>query len=128
MGYERKIPIPTECGLHLTKEIIGGKWKMSLIYAIDSDIKRPSQLEKAFPALTKRVLSKQLKELETHGIINKKIFPQLPPKVEYSLTPLGQSLLPIIDMIDEWGNKHRSFLEEVIEETHPMVQIDRLKS
>lgn len=128
MSYERKIPVPTECGLHLTKEILGGKWKMSLIYAIDSDIKRPSQLEKAFPALTKRVLSKQLKELEAHGVIRKKIFPQLPPKVEYSLTALGKSLLPIIDMMDNWGNEHRPFLEKVIEETHPMVSIDDIKS
>lgn len=126
MNYERKIPVPTECGLHLTKEVLGGKWKMSLIYAICSGIKRPSQLEKAFPALTKRVLSTQLKELEAHGIIKKKIYPQLPPKVEYSLTVLGESLLPIIDMIDDWGNLHRPFLERVIEETHPRVQIDRL--
>ncbi|WP_273212802.1 winged helix-turn-helix transcriptional regulator [Runella zeae] len=74
--------------------------------------------------MTKRVLSKQLKELETHGIINKKIFPQLPPKVEYSLTPLGESLLPIIDLTDSWGNKNRTFLEKVIDETHPVVHID----
>ena len=129
MSYERKIPVPTECGLHLTKEIIGGKWKMSLIYAIISDIKRPSQLEKAFPSLSKRVLSRELKELETHGVINKTIYPQLPPRVEYSLTPLGESLLPIIDMMDSWGNKNRSFLEKVIEETHPMVQrVKRVRS
>lgn len=127
MSYERKIPVPTDCGLHLTKEIIGGKWKMSLIYAINSDIKRPSQLEKAFPALTKRVLSRQLKELEEHGVISKKIFHQLPPKVEYSLTSLGESLLPIIDMMDNWGNEHRPFLEKVIEDTHPMVNIENLR-
>lgn len=128
MSYERKIPVPTECGLHLTKEILGGKWKMSLIYAINSDIRRPSQLEKAFPDLTKRVLSRELKELESHGVINKKIFPQLPPKVEYSLSALGKSLLPIIDLMDNWGNEHRAFLEKVIKETHPTVQIDKLKS
>ncbi|MEY8760579.1 winged helix-turn-helix transcriptional regulator [Chryseobacterium tongliaoense] len=124
MNYERKIPVPTECGLHLTKEILGGKWKMSLIYAITSSIKRPSQIEKAFPALTKRVLSRQLKELELHGIIKKKIFEQVPPKVEYSLTELGESLLPIIDMMDSWGNEHRPFLEKVINETNPVITID----
>ncbi|MFZ4929402.1 winged helix-turn-helix transcriptional regulator [Chryseobacterium sp. Mn2064] len=128
MNYERKIPVPTECGLHLTKEILGGKWKMSLINAIHSDIKRPSQIEKAFPALTKRVLSKQLKELEQHGVIEKKIFTEVPPKVEYSLTELGESLLPIIEMMDIWGNQHRPFLEKVISETNPVVKIDHLTS
>lgn len=126
MSYERKIPVPTECGLHLTKEVLGGKWKMSLIYAICSAIKRPSQLEKAFPELTKRVLSNQLKELEAYGIISKKVYPQLPPKVEYTLTSLGESLLPIIDMMDLWGNKHRRFLEKVIEETHPTVRVHKI--
>ncbi|WP_118974679.1 winged helix-turn-helix transcriptional regulator [Taibaiella koreensis] len=123
MRYERKIPIPIECGLHLTKEVLGGKWKMSLINAIHAGIKRPARIEQAFPTLTKRVLSRQLKELEAHGIISKEIFPQLPPKVEYSLTPLGASLLPIIDMMDNWGNENRSFLEKVIEETRLMVEI-----
>ncbi|MFY7816363.1 MAG: winged helix-turn-helix transcriptional regulator [Chryseobacterium taeanense] len=55
------------------------------------------------------------------------MFHQLPPKVEYSLTSLGESLLPIIDMMDNWGNEHRPFLEKVIEETHPMVNIENLR-
>jgi DNA-binding HxlR family transcriptional regulator len=127
MNYERKIPLPTDCGLHLTKEILGGKWKMSLIYAVAANIKRPSQLAKSFPDLSKRVLSNQLRELELHGIISKKIHTQLPPKVEYSLTELGVSLLPIIEVIDNWGNQHRAFLEKVIRETNPVVEITKKK-
>lgn len=112
--YERKIPLPLECGLHLTKEVLNGKWKANLLYAISVDIKRPSQIQRMLPGAAKRVLNVQLKELEMHGLIEKKIYHQLPPKVEYSLTLLGESLMPIIDSMNHWGNENRTFLREAI--------------
>jgi len=66
------------------------------------------------PGATRRVLNVQLKELEDHGIIKKKTYPQLPPKVEYSLTEIGWSLMPIIDAMNAWGDQNRDFLEKVI--------------
>jgi DNA-binding HxlR family transcriptional regulator len=117
--YERKIPLPVDCGLHLTKEVLNGKWKANLIFAIAEQIKRPSELLRALPGSTKRVLNMQLKELDEHGIITKKIYHQLPPKVEYSLTPLGESLMPVIDAMNLWGDYNRLFLEAVIKETNP---------
>ena len=120
--YERKIPLPLECGLHLTKEVLGGKWKSNLIFAISENIKRPSDLKRALPDSTKRVLSLQLKELEEHGIIVKKVYHQLPPKVEYSLTALGESLMPIIDAMNQWGDYNREFLKKVITRTNPQVK------
>lgn len=108
-----------ECGLHLTREILNGKWKSNIIYAISEQIQRPSEIQRVLPDATKRVLNMQLKELEEHGIISKKVYPQLPPKVEYSLTPLGLSLLPVIDAMNHWGNDNRDFLERVILETNP---------
>jgi DNA-binding HxlR family transcriptional regulator len=112
--YERKIPLPFDCGLYLTREVLNGKWKASLIYAICEQIKRPSELQKAMPGATKRVLNLQLKQLEEHGIIAKTIYPQLPPKVEYFLTPLGESLMPLIDAMNHWGDQNRTRLEKVI--------------
>lgn len=112
--YERKIPLPIDCGLHLTREVLNGKWKPNLLYAISMDIKRPSDMLRAMPDATKRVLNIQLKELEEHGIISKKIYHQLPPKVEYSLTALGETLMPVIDAMNHWGDGNRKFLEEVI--------------
>jgi len=112
--YERKIPLPVDCGLHLTKEVLNGKWKANLIYAISEHIKRPSELQRAMPGATKRVLNMQLNQLEEHGVISKKIYHQLPPKVEYSLTPLGESLMPLIDAMNIWGDQHRNYLEKVI--------------
>jgi len=119
--YERKIPLPFDCGLYLTREVLNGKWKASLIYAIYEQIKRPSELQKAMPGATKRVLNLQLKQLEEHGIIARKIYHQLPPKVEYSLTQLGESLMPLIDAMNHWGDQNRTCLEKVIAHLNPHV-------
>ena len=103
--YERKLPLPLDCGLHLTREVLNGKWKANLIYAISENIQRPSDLKRALPDATKRVLSLQLKELEEHGIICKKIYHQLPPKVEYSLTELGRSFEPALRLFNALGEQ-----------------------
>lgn len=112
--YEKKMPLPLECGLTMTKEVLGGKWKTSLIYAISEGFLRPSELQRAIPGSTKRVLNQQLKELEEFQILSKKIFHQLPPKVEYSLTELGRTILPIIKMMNRWGEHNRLTLETII--------------
>jgi DNA-binding HxlR family transcriptional regulator len=108
------MPLPLECGLTVTKEVLGGKWKANLIYAISEGILRPSDLQRAIPGSTKRVLNLQLKELEEFDILTKKIYNQLPPKVEYSLTGLGETVLPIIKMMNQWGEHNRISLETVI--------------
>jgi DNA-binding HxlR family transcriptional regulator len=112
--YEKKIPLVLECGLTVTKEVLGGKWKANLIYAISEGILRPSDLQRAIPGSTKRVLNQQLKELEEFNVLSKKIYHQLPPKVEYSLTKLGETLMPIIKMMNQWGEHNRRPLETVI--------------
>jgi DNA-binding HxlR family transcriptional regulator len=89
-------------------EIIGGKWKTCLINDINKGIKRPSELHRSHPEASLRVINQQLFELERNNIIEKKIYPVLPPKVEYSLTEIGKSLLPLIDLMLSWGNEHRS--------------------
>lgn len=114
--YERKTPLTIDCGLHLTKEVLNGKWKPALLHAISMDIKRPSEMLRLLTGVTRRVLNVQLKELETHGMVEKKTYPQLPPKVEYSLTEIGRSLMPVIDAMNQWGDANRSFLETVIKQ------------
>lgn len=112
--YERKIPLTIDCGLHLTREILNGKWKPAILNAISMNIKRPSEIGRTLPDATRRVLSAQLKELEEHGIIEKKIYPQLPPKVEYSLSEIGWSLMPIIDAMNIWGDQNRDFWRKLL--------------
>jgi DNA-binding HxlR family transcriptional regulator len=123
--YERKIPLTIDCGLHLTREVLNGKWKLALLNAISMNVKRPSEILRLLPDATRRVLNVQLKELEDHGMIEKKIYHQLPPKVEYSLTEIGWSLMPIIDAMNLWGDTNRSFLEDVISQNPKITQTSK---
>lgn len=123
--YKRKTPLTIDCGLHLTKEVLNGKWKPALLHAISMDIKRPSEILRLFPDATRRVLNVQLKELEEHGMLEKKTYPQLPPKVEYSLTKIGWSLMPIIDAMNQWGDANRSFLENVVKNAHKISETSK---
>lgn len=105
--YERKIPENLECGLSIAIKVIGGKWKARLIDCIHNGIKRPSELCKSIEGTSPRLIRMQLKELETQGIIRKRVIESSVPKVEYSLTRLGITVLPVIDVLDEWGDRHR---------------------
>ncbi|WP_264529098.1 winged helix-turn-helix transcriptional regulator [Flavobacterium sp. N502540] len=113
--YERKIEKEYSCGLEITSEIIGGKWKPTLINLIHEGVIRPSDLQRAMPAASRRALNIQLNELQEHGIIEKKIYPVLPLKVEYSLTKFGTCLLPITLAMEEWGNKYREHFQKLLE-------------
>lgn len=108
--YQKKIPPTFTCGIELTKEVLGGKWKSSLLYHIWQGVQRPSELQRQLPLATRRVLNVQLNELERYGLISKKIYPQLPPKVEYSLTDFGRTLLPLLEAMTNWGTEHRARL------------------
>ena len=112
--YKRKIPIELNCGLDLVKEVLYGKWKVHLIYFISQGLKRPSELQKKIPRATRRVLNVQLNQLEDHGLISKKIYAQLPPKVEYTLTRIGRSVLPIVMALGKWGDDHQEQLRRRI--------------
>lgn len=110
--YERKTPQDLECGTILAMKIFGAKWKFCIIDAINRGYNRPSEMHREIAEATPRVLDMQLRELDEHGVVFKKVHPGLPLKVEYYLTPLGQSILPIIEMLDKWGNKNREVVKE----------------
>lgn len=112
--YERKIPLNLNCGLDLIGEVLYGKWKIRLLWFIHEGHKRPSELQRKIPDASRRVLNIQLKELENHELITKVIYPQVPPKVEYSLTDFGNSLIPVIAALGNWGDEHEARLRSVI--------------
>lgn len=87
---------------------------MRLLWFIDQGHKRPSELQRKIPDASRRVLNVQLKELETHELVTRKIYPVMPPKVEYELTAFGKSLIPVIDAIGMWGDEHQERLRKVI--------------
>ena len=94
-------------------EVIGGKWKCCIIDALKDGAKRPGEIQKLFPEANVRVINQQLKELKRHGIIEKRIFAELPPHSEYSLTETGKTLLPIISQLEDWGNWFRPTLKKI---------------
>lgn len=95
------------CPVVYCMEKIGGKWKPIIIYLISNELNRFGRLQKRIQGISKQMLTNQLRELERDGIIDRKVYPVVPPKVEYALTDLGQSLLPIIHSMQKWGREHR---------------------
>jgi DNA-binding HxlR family transcriptional regulator len=111
---KKKIPIELNCGLDLVRETLNGKWKIHLLYFISEGAKRPGELQRKIPVASRRVLNVQLNQLEEHGFISKKIYAELPPKVEYTLTELGQGVLPIVTALGKWGDDNQEHLRRVI--------------
>ena len=107
MAYEKKIPVDLDCPLRLTMSLIDSKWKSCILDELRSgEPFRPSEIHRRLPEATPRVLDLQLKELVADGLIEKKIYPELPPRSDYRISELGQSLLPIIDGMLKWGEDH----------------------
>ena len=110
----RKIPLNLNCGLDLVGEVLYGKWKMRLLWFIKQGHKRPSELQRKIPGASRRVLNVQLRELEDHELISKVVYPVVPPKVEYNLTEFGESLIPVIGAIGQWGDSNEGRLRSLI--------------
>jgi DNA-binding HxlR family transcriptional regulator len=121
--YEKKTIPSLNCGLDLVGEVLYGKWKIRILWFIHEGHLRPSELQRKIPDVTRRVLNVQLKELEDHELVTKKIFPVLPPKVEYSLTDFGKTLIPLISSIGLWGEENQDRLRRVILK-HPQASSD----
>ncbi len=94
------------CPVEAALDIIGGKWKAILIFHILEGPKRFGELGRLLPGLTQRMLTTQLRELERDGVILRTVFPQVPPKVEYSITPFGSTLEPLLQELAKWSEQH----------------------
>jgi DNA-binding HxlR family transcriptional regulator len=92
----------------LTASIIGGKWKPTLLFHLEGRKRRFCELQRLIPGLTKKMLTQHLRELEHDGIVHRKVYAEVPPRVEYSLTRHGESLKPILKLMSAWGNRHRA--------------------
>ncbi len=91
------------CPVEATMSVIGGKWKCLIIHHIIDETRRFNELRRLIPAVTQRMLTSQLRELEADGIVNRKVYAQVPPKTEYSLTKLGKTLEPVLWEMHNWG-------------------------
>lgn len=104
-----------ECtGFNYTLSLIHGKYKMTILYTLmEFGVVRFNEMKKYIGTITYKTLSSALKELERDGLVDRKEYPQIPPKVEYRLTERGESLIPILDVLCEWGDVHRVDMDEV---------------
>ena len=102
-----------------TLKLLGGRWKASLLYHLFAGPKRLSELSRLITRANQKVLIEQLKELEEHGVVRREVFAEVPPRVEYSVTELGQTLQPVIAMLCEWGRRHARALAVELDDECP---------
>ena len=100
-------------GFYYTQTLLSGKYKMTILYTLEVfQVVRFNELKRYIPIIPYKTLSATLKELENDGLIQRIEYPQVPPKVEYSLTKRGKSLIPILDLMCDWGEKNRPITNE----------------
>lgn len=101
------------CSVELTLQVIGGKWKPIIIYRLgNKGTLRFSEIRRSIPNITQKMLTQQLRELEADGLVHREVYPQVPPKVEYSLTEFGQTAMPLISVLCQWGARYEEWAAE----------------
>lgn len=101
-----------KCPLATSQKVLSGKWALITIYHLSSGTKRFHELQKCLPDLTQATLTKQLRSLEEYGLVIRTVYPQVPPKVEYSLSPIGTEFITVLDSLKLWGEKYIAYRKE----------------
>lgn len=108
-----------KCAMEITIDVIGGKWKVLILWHLgNNEVMRFNELNRLHPKLTQKMLTQQLRELERDGLIYRKVYTQVPPKVEYSLSEMGSKLRPILKSMCDWGQE---YMEEIKQNTKPNI-------
>ncbi|MEV0246610.1 helix-turn-helix domain-containing protein [Nocardia sp. NPDC050712] len=102
----RKDDLLLDCPIEVTLDVIGGKWKGMVLYQLMDGTARFNELRRVIPGATQRMLTLQLRELERDGVITRTVYPEVPPRVEYELTPFGRSLGPLLELMERWGERY----------------------
>lgn len=97
---------PYSCGIDAAIDVVGGKWKPLILWALHDGTKRSGELRRLIPGVTEKMLIQQLRELAADGIVHREAYPEVPPRVEYSLTVLGISLNESLAPLGDWGERH----------------------
>lgn len=95
------------CGMSVAIDVVGGKWKLHLMWVLSEGPQRFGQIRRLLEGVSEKVLSENLRQLEASGVVHREIFPEIPPRVEYSLTPLGRELAVALRPLEEWGDRNR---------------------
>ncbi|MCD6045210.1 MAG: HxlR family transcriptional regulator [Gammaproteobacteria bacterium] len=102
-AFMKKEFLNPDCPIGVTIKVLGGKWKLLILFSLNQGTKRFNELRREMPAVTQRMLTTQLRELEADKIISRKVYPEVPPRVEYALTDMGKTLTPVLEALKKWG-------------------------
>lgn len=100
------------CPVETTLTLIGDKWKVLILRDLMPGTKRFGELKKSIGSVSQKVLTAQLRDMEQNGLVHREVFAEVPPRVEYSLTPLGESMRPILAAMEQWGSAYKAGLEQ----------------
>ena len=109
---ENRKTMEQQCSDIYAINLISGRWILSICYHLKQGTLRFSELKNKIHGITERMLTLQLKKMEREKLITKKVYAEIPPKVEYELTDIGRKLLPILEQLDEWGKEHKTFIKD----------------
>lgn len=112
------------CSVEAAIEVIEGKWKGVILFHLMGGLKRFGELKRLLPAISQKVLTKQLRELEDDGVIKREVYAEVPPRVEYSLTTFGKTLVPILESLEQWGNQYLKKLSTIREKHNEELSLD----
>ena len=107
MTMKKTDTVTDRCPVETAISIVGGKWKLLIIALLRIRTHRFGELRKKMSGINERMLARQLRDLEYHQIVSRKVYPEIPPRVEYTLTESGKSLIPILDILEKWGRRHQ---------------------
>ncbi len=100
-----------DCPIAIAQKIIGGKWALRILYHLSTGMLRFGELNRQMPEITQATLTKELRSLEGFQLINRKVYPEVPPRVEYSLTEIGIKLLPVLRELELWGDEYKKYIK-----------------
>lgn len=100
------------CPFATTQKVLTGKWSLVIIYQLSTGTKRFNELNRLIPDVTQTILTKHLRQLEKDGIIERKVYAEVPPRVEYSLSPIGESFKSVLDAVEIWGQEYIELLNQ----------------
>lgn len=101
-----------DCPIAIAQKIIGGKWVLRILYHLSTEMLRFGELNRRMPEVTQATLTKELRRLEGFQLIKRKVYPEVPPRVEYSLTEIGMKLLPVLKELEIWGDEYKKYIKQ----------------